>query len=67
MVEYYNDGAVYQGPSVLNPRAIPTENFAQSLVLGANAKTILSTMDADWARLAYRQSASSTEKEESGQ
>lgn len=67
MVEYYNDGAVYQGPSVLNPRAIPTENFAQSLVLGANAKTILSTMDADWARLAYRQSASSNEKEESGQ
>ena len=67
MVQYYNDGAVYQGPSVLNPRAIPTENFAQSLVLGANPNTILSTMDADWARLAYRTSASETETEESGE
>lgn len=66
MIEYYNEGAVYQGPSVLNPRAIPTENFAQSLVLGANAEGILRTMDADWARLAYRTSASDTETEESG-
>ena len=57
MIQYYNDGAVYQGPSVLNPKAIPTENFAQSLVLGANASIILATMDADWARLAYRTSA----------
>lgn len=62
MIEFYNDGAVYQGPSVLNPRAIPTENFAQSLVLGQNAANILRTMDADWARLAFRQPAVSTEE-----
>ncbi|GAA4770468.1 ABC transporter substrate-binding protein [Microbacterium gilvum] len=62
MIEYYNAGAVYQGPGVLNPRAIPTENYAQSLVLGADATSVLSTMDADWARLAFRQPAVSTEE-----
>lgn len=62
MTKYYNDGAVYQGPGVLNPRVIPTENYAQSLVLGEDAKTILRRMDADWARLAFRQPAVATEE-----
>ena len=55
MIAYYNEGAVYQGPGVLNPRAIPTENYAQALALGSDAANILRTMDADWARLAFRQ------------
>ncbi|MBD8102855.1 MULTISPECIES: ABC transporter substrate-binding protein [Plantibacter] len=55
MIPYYDAGAFYQGPGVLNPRAIPTENYAQSLVLGTNAASMLRTMDADWARLAFRQ------------
>ncbi|WP_460776574.1 ABC transporter substrate-binding protein [Microbacterium sp. GXF7504] len=55
MIAYYNEGAVYQGPGVLNPRAIPTENYAQALALGSDAEGILRTMDADWARLAFRQ------------
>lgn len=62
MISYYNEGAVYQGPGVLNPRAIPTENYAQSLVLGEDAASVLRTMDADWARLAFRQPAVSTEE-----
>jgi raffinose/stachyose/melibiose transport system substrate-binding protein len=62
MIEYYNAGAVYQGPGVLIPRAIPTENYAQALVLGSNAASMLRTMDADWSRLAFRQPAVSTEE-----
>lgn len=62
MIAYYNEGAVYQGPGVLIPRAIPTENYAQSLALGADPLGVLRTMDADWARLAFRQPAVSTEE-----
>lgn len=58
MVEYYNSGAVYLAPGQINPPAIPTNNYAQSLVLGDDAMSILNSMDADWARLAFRQSAS---------
>ena len=62
MTEYYNAGAVYQGPGVLTPRAIPAENYAQSLVLGSDAASVLRTMDADWSRLAFRQPAVPTEE-----
>lgn len=62
MIPFYNDGAVYQGPGVLNPRAIPTENYAQSLALGEDATAVLSRMDADWARLAFRQPVLSSEE-----
>jgi raffinose/stachyose/melibiose transport system substrate-binding protein len=62
MIAYYNEGAVYQGPGVLIPRAIPTENYAQAFVLGADPLNLLRTMDADWARLAFRQPAVSTEE-----
>lgn len=62
MIAYYDEGAVYQGPGVLNPRAIPTENYAQALVLGADAREVLRRMDADWARLAFRQPAVGSEE-----
>lgn len=62
MVAYYEQGAVYQGPGVLNPRAIPTENYSQALVLGQDATDVLRTMDADWARLAFRQPAVGSEE-----
>jgi len=63
MIPYYEAGAFYQGPGVLNPRAIPTENYAQSLVLGTSAESVLSTMDADWARLAFRQPPVTTKED----
>lgn len=62
MIEYYDAGQIYQGPGILNPRAIPTENYAQSLALGTNAENLLRTMDADWARIAFRQPAVSSEE-----
>ncbi len=55
MVQYYDAAQVYQGPSVLVPRTIPIMNYTQALVFGANPETTLSTLDADWARLAFRQ------------
>ncbi|MFJ5954654.1 ABC transporter substrate-binding protein [Paenarthrobacter sp. NPDC092416] len=55
MVEYYDQGKVYQGPSVLVPRTIPIMNYTQALVFGATPASTLSTLDADWARLAFRQ------------
>lgn len=58
MVEYYTSGAVYTAPSQINPPAIPTENYAQSLILGSDATTTLRSMDEDWARVALRRSAS---------
>jgi raffinose/stachyose/melibiose transport system substrate-binding protein len=62
MIPYYDAGAFYQGPGILNPRAIPTENYAQALVLGTDAESMLKTMDADWARIAFRQPAVSSEE-----
>jgi raffinose/stachyose/melibiose transport system substrate-binding protein len=61
MVEYYQAGQVYQGPGVLIPRAIPTENYAQAMVLGADPTAQLATLDEDWARIAFRQPAVSSQ------
>ncbi|GAB2609920.1 ABC transporter substrate-binding protein [Pseudactinotalea suaedae] len=66
MLEYYEAGQVYQGPGILIPRSIPTENYAQAIILGADPATQLATLDADWARLAFRQPAPSNENEENG-
>ncbi|WP_311213731.1 MULTISPECIES: extracellular solute-binding protein [unclassified Arthrobacter] len=55
MVQYYDASQVYQGPSVLVPRTIPIMNYTQALVFGAKPESTLSTLDADWARLAFRQ------------
>jgi raffinose/stachyose/melibiose transport system substrate-binding protein len=39
---------------VLIPKTIPVFNYAQSIALGADPAKTLSTLDADWARLAFR-------------
>uniref|UniRef100_UPI00405359D5 ABC transporter substrate-binding protein n=1 Tax=Microbacterium sp. LWH13-1.2 TaxID=3135260 RepID=UPI00405359D5 len=54
MIEYYENGQIYQGPSVLVPKTIPVMNYAQAMVLGASTTSTLRTMDADWARIAFR-------------
>lgn len=54
MQEYYDAEQVYQGPSVLVPKTIPVFNYAQAMVLGAPPASVLSTMDQDWERLAFR-------------
>lgn len=58
MIPYYDEGKVYQGPSVLVPKTIPVFNYAQAMVFGAKPGDILRTMDRDWERIAFRQAAS---------
>lgn len=55
MKEYFDAAKFYQGPSKEIPLTIPTDNYMQGIVLGSDVATTLSTMDADWARLALRQ------------
>lgn len=62
---YYDNGQFYQGASVLVPKAIPVFNYAQAIVLGADPTATLKTMDEDWARLAFRQPAPTSQSEES--
>jgi raffinose/stachyose/melibiose transport system substrate-binding protein len=54
MQEYYDDGRFYMGASQFIPNTIPAANYLQSIVAGADAKSTLARMDADWARLAFR-------------
>ncbi|WP_433675633.1 ABC transporter substrate-binding protein [Microbacterium gorillae] len=54
MIPYVDEGKVYQGASVLVPKTIPVMNYAQTIALGGSIKNTLSTLDADWARLAFR-------------
>jgi raffinose/stachyose/melibiose transport system substrate-binding protein len=63
MIEYYEAGRTYQGPSVLVPKTIPVMNYAQAIGLGTDPTRILRTMDADWSRLAYRAPAPSSADE----
>lgn len=63
MTEYYEDGRIYQGPSVLVPRTIPVFNYSQAMALGSDPAAVLRTMDADWARLAFRAPAPTTDSE----
>ncbi|MGC5170301.1 ABC transporter substrate-binding protein [Microbacterium sp. DT81.1] len=53
--EYINAGDMYQGSTQLVPRAIPIMNYAQAIMLGSDPQRILSNIDADYARLAFRQ------------
>jgi raffinose/stachyose/melibiose transport system substrate-binding protein len=53
--EYIDAGEMYQGSTQLVPRAIPIMNYAQAMMLGSNPQRILATIDADYARLAFRQ------------
>jgi raffinose/stachyose/melibiose transport system substrate-binding protein len=64
MAAYYEDNRVYQGPSVLIPKTIPVNNYAQAVLLGEDPARMLRTLDADWARLAFRQPAPVTETKE---
>lgn len=52
--EYYDRAAFYIGASQLVPQSIPLQNYTQSLVSGARPESVLRTLDADWARLAFR-------------
>jgi len=54
MRAYFEAGDFYQGPSKAIPLTIPTENYVQGIALGGDAAQALSTLDADWARLALR-------------
>lgn len=67
MIEYYDAGQIYQGASVLVPRTLPIFNYAQAMVLGASTDSILRTMDADWARIAFRAPIPSTQDNASGE
>lgn len=51
---YYDRAQFYLGPSQLVPQSIPLHNYAQALVTGADPDAVLRTIDADWARLAFR-------------
>ncbi|WP_136041917.1 MULTISPECIES: ABC transporter substrate-binding protein [unclassified Microbacterium] len=66
MIPYYEEGRIYQGPSVLVPKTLPIFNYAQAMVLGASPAGILRTMDADWARIAFRAPIPSTGETSSG-
>lgn len=65
MIPYYQEGRIYQGPSVLVPKTLPVFNYAQAMVLGTAPARILPTMDADWARIAFRAPIVASETEES--
>lgn len=53
--EYIDAGEMYQGSTQLVPRAIPIMNYAQAMMLGSDPQRVLSNIDADYARLAFRQ------------
>jgi raffinose/stachyose/melibiose transport system substrate-binding protein len=55
MKEYFDAAEFYQGASQQIPLTIPAANYLQGVVLGSDVESTLSTMDADWARLALRQ------------
>jgi raffinose/stachyose/melibiose transport system substrate-binding protein len=54
MQEYYDEAKFYQGPSRAIPLTIPTDNYIQAMVTGADINQTLETLDEDWARLALR-------------
>lgn len=51
---FYDDAAFTLGASQLVPQSIPLQNYAQGMVLGSDPRSTLRTLDADWARLAFR-------------
>lgn len=54
MQGYYDRGQYSMGASQFIPFTIPSHNYIQSIVTGADAATMLRRLDGDWARLAYR-------------
>ncbi|SKC56388.1 ABC transporter substrate-binding protein [Krasilnikoviella flava] len=55
MTDYYDDGKVYQGASVLVPKTIPVMPYTQGIAFGEDVDDVMRTLDEDWARLARRQ------------
>lgn len=55
MQEYYEDGKFYLGPSQRVHLSIPTANYIQAIATGADIDRTLTRLDADWARLAFRE------------
>ncbi|WRS29918.1 extracellular solute-binding protein [Actinomycetaceae bacterium MB13-C1-2] len=55
MIPYYEDGQIFQGASVLIPKAIPVWSYAQAIAMGGDPTEYLEILDNDWARLAFRQ------------
>ncbi|TFD25240.1 carbohydrate ABC transporter substrate-binding protein [Cryobacterium lyxosi] len=51
---FYDDAAFSLGASQLVPQSIPVQNYAQAMVLDDDPAATLRTLDADWARLAFR-------------
>jgi raffinose/stachyose/melibiose transport system substrate-binding protein len=54
MEEYIDDGRFYLPPSRVVPLTIPIDNYIQAVATGADPKSTLARLDADWARLALR-------------
>ncbi|MGP9539488.1 ABC transporter substrate-binding protein [Brachybacterium sp. AOP43-C2-M15] len=55
MQGYYDEGRFYMGASQFIPNSIPAQNYLQAIVGGSDPEQLLARMDADWARLAYRE------------
>nr|WP_245762446.1 extracellular solute-binding protein [Mycetocola miduiensis] len=55
MADYYQDGRFYLGPSQRVHLSIPTANYIQAMATGADIDRTLARLDADWARLAFRE------------
>ena len=53
--KYIDAGEMDQGSTQLVPRAIPIMNYVQAIMLGSDPERVLSNIDADYARLAFRQ------------
>ncbi|NQX16014.1 extracellular solute-binding protein [Rathayibacter sp. VKM Ac-2857] len=52
--EFYDRAAFSLGASQLVPQNIPLQNYVQGVVLGSDPAATLRTIDADWARIAFR-------------
>ncbi|MFC8304371.1 extracellular solute-binding protein [Specibacter sp. NPDC057265] len=52
--KFYDKAAFTLGASQLLPQNIPVQNYVQGMVLGSDPDSTLRTLDADWARLAFR-------------
>lgn len=55
MAEYYKEGRFYLGASQRVHLSIPTANYVQAMATGADIDRTLARLDADWARLAFRE------------
>ncbi|PPG48032.1 carbohydrate-binding protein [Rathayibacter sp. AY2B3] len=52
--DFYDRAAFSLGASQLVPQNIPLQNYVQGMVLGSDPAATLRTIDADWARIAFR-------------